>query len=388
MHVGQHLGRVRRLWQSSHALVAIPLGLILVITVADLRTPESISLGPLLVAAPAITTSFAGPRLTGLIGALAVGAHVLISSLQVGLTAVSQISAITGLAILSVFAVFVCWVRDRRQEELAQVRSVAEAAQRALLRPLPHRLGPLHIAYSYLAAEREARIGGDLYAVARTDGRTRVIIGDVRGHGLAAIGEAATLLGAFQEAAHHHATLPALADALDRSVCRYLTQFPEADDEAQEHFITALLLEIPDHGPVARVTHCGHPPPLLIRHGRVTSVVPPHPSPPLGMFVLGPDVRTSHTFTFDAGDTLLLYTDGVVEARDRDRAFYPLEERVTEWARSGPETLVRHLHRDLLDHADRALSDDAALLAIQRSSVPPGERRFSELSSRTDVRRA
>ncbi|MGW5171621.1 hypothetical protein ACWEQ1_30100 [Streptomyces nodosus] len=63
---------------------------------------------------------------------------------------------------------------------MARVRSVAEAAQRALLRPLPDRLGPLHIACSYLAAGKDACIGGDLYAAARTGSRTRLIIGDLR----------------------------------------------------------------------------------------------------------------------------------------------------------------------------------------------------------------
>ncbi|MGW4048474.1 PP2C family protein-serine/threonine phosphatase [Streptomyces sp. NPDC004721] len=326
----------------SRALVANPLALIVAIILADLRSPESVHLGPLLVVAPAITASFGGYRLTGLIGALAVGAQVLLAVLQGGVATTNHISQIIALTILSVFAVIVCLVRDRRTAELAQVPSVSEAAQGALLRPLPDRLGPLHLASSYLAAEKEACIGGDLYAVARTGDRTRVIVGDVRGKGLAAIGEAATLLGSFQEAACHHATLPALAEALDRSVCRCLTGFPVPDEEAQEHFITALLLEIPDHSPVSRVVHCGHPPPFL-RRGHVKPVTSSHPAPPLGMSGLGPETYDTHTFSFHAGDTLLLYTDGFMEARDSSRAFYPLQERVAQWAKSNPKTLVQRL---------------------------------------------
>ncbi|MFI9805864.1 PP2C family protein-serine/threonine phosphatase [Streptomyces sp. NPDC052301] len=90
-----------------------------------------------------------------------------------------------------------------------------------------------------------------------------------------------------------------------------------AQVEGAQHFITGLLLEIPDHGSVARPTCCGHPPPLLISRGQVTRV-PSSPAPPLGMCGLTQDIRTSHTFPFKAGDTLLLYTDGLVEAGDTE----------------------------------------------------------------------
>ncbi|GGU82327.1 hypothetical protein GCM10010211_55390 [Streptomyces albospinus] len=365
-HLGRRLARMQQPWRSSPALLAIPLGLIIVITIVDLRSPQYVHLGPLLVIAPAITASFSGPWATGLIGALAVAAQVVIAVFHGGLTTTNHVAQIIALTVLSVFVVLVCLVRERRKRELARVRSVSEAAQRALLRPVPHRLGPLRFGSSYLAAEEEACIGGDLYAVTRTESGTRVIIGDVRGKGLASVGEAATLLGAFQEAAHQHTTLPALASALDRSVCRYLTHFPEADAEAPEHFITALLLEIPDHEPVARMTHCGHPPPLLVSHGGVTTAESTRPAPPLGMCGLVPDLYTLHEFAFWPGDTLLLYTDGVIEARDHNNAFYPLAERVAQWTRSSPEALVQNIQRDLLAHAEGSLGDDAALLAIQR----------------------
>ncbi|MEU6478188.1 PP2C family protein-serine/threonine phosphatase [Streptomyces sp. NPDC047017] len=368
MHVGRHLASARRRWRSSHALAAIPLGLIVAITLADIRVPQDVHLGPLLVVAPALTTSFAGPRLTGAVGALAVAAQVLIAVLHGGLTTTNHIAQICALTILSVFLVVVCSVRERRALELAQVRSVAEAAQRALLRPLPHRLGHLHIASVYLAAEKEARIGGDLYAVTRAAGSTRVIIADVRGKGLGAIGEAATLLGAFREASQHYAALPDLADALDRSMARHLAQLHETDEQAQEQFVTALLLELPDRSATAQVAHAGHPPPLLIRHGRVTPIDSPHPAPPLGMGELVPGGHDARAFTFAAGDTLLLYTDGVIEARDGDDAFYPLAERVAQWGRCGPEALVQRIRRDLLAHADGTLGDDAAVVAIHRTS--------------------
>ncbi|MER8084793.1 hypothetical protein ABTZ57_06465 [Streptomyces sp. NPDC094048] len=104
--------------------MAIPLVLIVAITLADVRTPQTVHLGPLLVVAPAITTSFAGYRLTALVGALAVGAQALIATVQGGFDE-NHVAQLIGLAFLSVFAVFVRFLRDRRSDELAQVRSVA-----------------------------------------------------------------------------------------------------------------------------------------------------------------------------------------------------------------------------------------------------------------------
>ncbi|GHF16673.1 hypothetical protein GCM10014715_84850 [Streptomyces spiralis] len=368
MHLGQRFAVTWQRWHATRALVLIPIGLIIAITVVDIHTPETVHLGPLLVVAPAITVAMGGVWLTGLIGVLAVVAQVVIAVFHGGLTTPNHICQIIGLTILSMLAVIVCLVRDRRRAELAQVRSVSEAAQRALLRPLPRRLGTLHLSCTYLAAAKEARIGGDLYAVAHTGNHTRMLIGDVRGKGLNAVGEAAALMGAFQEAAHHHATLPALASALDRSACRYSAQFLGSDDEAEEHFITALLLEIPDDGSVARLTHCGHPPPLLISRGQVTSV-PSSAAPPLGLCGLTQDIRTSHTFPFEAGDTLLLYTDGLAEARDSSGAFYPLEERLAQWTKCHPDTLLECVQHDLLAHTGGALRDDAAMLAVRRTAT-------------------
>ncbi|MFD4956549.1 PP2C family protein-serine/threonine phosphatase [Streptomyces sp. NPDC058451] len=129
------------------------------------------------------------------------------------------------------------------------------------------------------------------------------------------------------------------------------------------------MLEIPDSSPVIRMINCGHPPPLLIRSGHTTHPMSPDPAPPLGMWELGSDGHATHTSSFRPGDTLLLYTDGVVEARDSSRTFYPLEQRVALWTRSSPRALVQRIEQDLCAHADRALADDAALLAIQR--IPP-----------------
>ncbi|MGW1163022.1 PP2C family protein-serine/threonine phosphatase [Streptomyces sp. NPDC002513] len=361
-------------WQPTRALMMIPVALIVVITVVDVATPN-IVLGPLLVIAPAITPWFAGPWETGGIGALAVAAQAFIGwhlGVQYSRDLLVQVFA---LAALSLLIVFFSVMRGRHRRQLAQVRSVAEAAQHVLLWPLPRRLGPLQLACLYLAAEEEAEIGGDLYAAARTDSAARVMIGDVRGKGLPAIGEAALLLGAFREAAHQHAALPQLAASLERSVARYLADF-EPEDEAGERFVTALLLEIPDDEPVIRMTSCGHPAPLLLGPDNMVSVSNLHPAPPLGVGMTNPGEYTLYVLPFDCGNTLLLYTDGVIEARDRNGTFYPFAERAAQWSDNTPEALLHHIERDLLAHTGGSLGDDVALIAIRRAPTAyPSHRR-------------
>ncbi|MEW2286093.1 PP2C family protein-serine/threonine phosphatase [Streptomyces sp. NPDC047841] len=357
--------RLRQPWRSVHALLALPVVLIVVITIVDLRLPWDIHLGPALVIAPALTPSFAGPRVTAGVGALAVGGQLLIGTHRGGLATSNHMVQLVTLVILVVLTVVYSVLRERRQAQLAQVRTVAEAAQHVLMWPLPEQIGPLRIASLYLAAEDEAQIGGDLYAATVSDGSVRLLIGDVRGKGLPAIGEAALLLGSFRESAHRRIPLAELATRLDQSVTRYAADL-ESPEEEGERFATALLLDIPERGPVT-MTSCGHPPPLLLSPGHVVTVPSLHPAPPLGVHAAAE--HTLDVFSFEPGDTLLLYTDGVMEARDEHNRFYPLADRVVRWTEDSPEALMHRLRRDLLAHAGGRLGDDAALIAVHRTPV-------------------
>ncbi|WP_229375352.1 PP2C family protein-serine/threonine phosphatase [Streptomyces spirodelae] len=347
--------------------MALPLGLIAVVTVVDILAPPHVHLGPLLVAAPAVTAAIGGPRLVVLVGAVATAAQLAIGVTRRGwLTVNHQMQLLALVVVTAVIAVFVT-LRERQQREMTQVRSVSEAVQRVLLRPLPPSLGPLRVASVYLAADAEAQVGGDLFAAARTGGQTRVIIGDVRGKGLSSVSDAALLLGAFREAAHQHAELSPLTRYLERSVSRDLAELAEADRASEEDFITAAVVEIPDDRAVVRLVNCGHPPPLLVRGRDVTPLRTDQPETPLGLGDLAPSDYRTDTFPLGDNDLLLLYTDGVVEARDAAGVFYPLVERLTAWAGDDAETLVRRLKHDLLAHSGGSLGDDAAIVALQRT---------------------
>ncbi|MEU3374221.1 PP2C family protein-serine/threonine phosphatase [Streptomyces sp. NPDC006660] len=372
-----------------HAVMAVPFAMIALVTVGDLLAPPDVHLGPFLAAAPAVTASFAGPRATALIGAVAVLAQVIVSMVRGSVTDLNHTFQIITLVLISVCVTVFAHLREVHEKELVQLRSVAEAAQQVVLRPLRERLGPLRVASVYLAAAAEARIGGDLYAAARTAGGTRLIIGDVRGKGLEAVGDAALVLGAFRASAHQEADLPSLAAYLERAVAPGLEGVraphpgpepgPGSDgdapadsyaDDPGESFITAALLDIPDSGRALSLVNCGHPPPLLLRGGRVISLDVDQPAPPLGLVEFAATRLGAQSFPFEPGDILLLYTDGVLEARDERGVFYPLTERAAAWRGAGPRALLSYLRDDLLAHAPTgALGDDAAMVAVER--LPP-----------------
>ncbi|MET8165698.1 PP2C family protein-serine/threonine phosphatase [Streptomyces sp. NPDC005329] len=354
-------------------LLAVPVALILLVTVVDVLAPAGVHLGPFLVAAPAVTASFAGPRPTACVGALAVLAQVVVAAVRTSLVDLNHTFQLITLILMSAFATVFAARRERRERQLTQLRSVATAAQEVVLKPLPQRIGPLRIASVYLAAQSEAQIGGDLYAAARTEQGTRIIIGDVRGKGLEAVGDAALLLGAFRSAAHRQADLSALVTFLEGTVSSDLDD-PAAPDvvteDRGEAFITAVVMDIPDDEPVLRLINCGHPPPLLLRGGQVGLLETRQPAPPLGLTEFVRTDLTAEAFAFEPGDIALLYTDGVIEARDRAGTFYPLAERVIGKAAKGPDALLAYLRKDLMRHVGDHLGDDAAMVAIERMPRP------------------
>ncbi|MEV0231785.1 PP2C family protein-serine/threonine phosphatase [Nonomuraea sp. NPDC050786] len=358
-------GRPYRLLLARPKIIAVPLSMVVAIALTDLLTPRSVHLAPLLVAAPAVTASFAGPWVTAAIGVLALASEVFIDVHHHLMSNQDVQAGLVGFALVSLFVVLFALVRERQRRELTQVRSVATAVQTALLRPVPERLGPLHLASAYLAAEAEAQIGGDIYAAVRTPHGTRLIIGDARGKGLPAISEAAALLGAFREAARRRAELPDLVADLEESF-DLLCQGEGEEQAYGESFVTAAIVDIPDERPVLTIASCGHPPPLLLRDGLAVSLDCSRPAPPLGLGGLGEAQSMLTSFPFEQDDILLLYTDGVIEARDATGTFFPLAQRAALRTEERPDALLKGICHDLLAHVGGRLGDDAALIAIRR----------------------
>lgn len=241
-------------------------------------------------------------------------------------------------------------IRERREARLRRLTVIAEAAQRAVLRSTPTAIGTVGVATRYVSATEEAMVGGDLYEVAATPYGVRVIVGDVRGKGLPAVQTAASVLGAFRQAAFVEPDVAALAREIDDVVARLI------DDE---EFVTAILLEL--HEDSVRVANCGHHPPLLVDPDGARLLDTGEPTTPIG---LHPDPVLVE-LPWQATARLLLFTDGLVEARDATGAFFPLEtEAVVLSARSLDESLEELLAR-LRAYAGRRLPDDVALVLVE-----------------------
>ncbi|MFF4016855.1 PP2C family protein-serine/threonine phosphatase [Streptomyces sp. NPDC001843] len=265
--------------------------------------------------------------------------------------------------------------------ELRQARRAAGAAQSVLLRPPPPRLDGLSIAAAQLSADRGAAIGGDLYEAVATEHGVRVVMGDVRGHGLSAIGTAAAVLGSFREAAHDEPGLDRVLRRLDRALARHLRERARAEHPASgqvpdtpvaEEFVTVLLLEIDRDGEV-RALNCGHPWPYLLSGARVEPLTRADPLPPLGPFPLPPDLPVLECGQLPPGETLVLYTDGAEDARDARGRFFSLPTALSEALHAHsvtPQTILRRVFTALLRHTGGTPADDVALLVVRNDRDP------------------
>jgi serine phosphatase RsbU (regulator of sigma subunit) len=266
--------------------------------------------------------------------------------------------------------------------ELRQARRVARAAQSVVLRPLPPRLDGLNLAAAQLSAERGACVGGDLYEAIATEHGVRVVMGDVRGHGLAALGTVAAVLGSFREAAHDEPGLDGVLRRLDRALARHLREraraehpahgAPDPDHPVAEEFVTVLLLEIDRTGEV-RALNCGHPWPYRLSGTRVEPLARAEPLPPLGPFPLPAELEARACGRLVPGEFLVLFTDGVEDARDGRGRFFPLPKALRDVVRDHPvsaQTVLGALFTALLHHTAGTPTDDLALLVLRNDRNP------------------
>lgn len=342
------------------AALLSPVIVTIIITVLAFSTPREFAFSRLLPAAPALAAAMWPVLPTILLGVFCLLVMIGLSFAYTDLGTSYTAAAIIAVTLAAAYA---SHVRRQREETLLHVRLVADAAQKVLLRPLPRRIEDVEIESLYVAAQEQARIGGDFYEAVDTPFGVRLLIGDVRGKGLTAVGAASAVINSFREAVYDEPDLRGVVHRLEASISRHSAAFPALD--LPERFATALIAEIPHGGGHVRILNCGHPPPLLVRRGEIRIVEPTIPSPPLNLASLIGDHYCVDTLVFAPGDQLLLYTDGVTETRGRDGEFFPLPEWMRRQSPTPPRELLARLHRDLLHYSGGRLEDDIAVLAVR-----------------------
>jgi hypothetical protein len=272
--------------------------------------------------------------------------------------------------------------------------------------PASTQVGRLCIESRHLPATQGG--GGDIHDVMATPFGIRLLIGDVMGTGQPANRTGLSVLNAWRELARTEPSLAGVAVRLHAMIAR---------SEHPDRFVTALLVNFPraadpgapgdlgapgdaghggheghgghgglTSGPWAELVCCGHPPPLLLRGGSAAFVELPA-APPLGLLDLAGGWCKTSMIPIGVGDRLLLYTDGVSEARDAAGRFFPLAERTAqalppEDRQLGPRDITGDItgRPHLLDalvtsldaHVGDRVTDDILLLLVTMRSGSPG----------------
>jgi serine phosphatase RsbU (regulator of sigma subunit)/anti-sigma regulatory factor (Ser/Thr protein kinase) len=245
---------------------------------------------------------------------------------------------------------------------------IATTLQDALL-ALPERISGLRFAYRYHSAAEAALVGGDFYDVFELDfGLLGVTVGDMSGKGL----DAAVMTSLVKHTVRAHAVEKGKTPAdIVRMASRVLHM-----QSHLEHFATVFFAILDRRD--GRLVYCnaGHPAPAILRGERQITELPPN-SPLNGAF---PDMPFADSETYlETEDVLLLYTDGLVEARRGQTLFG--ESRLTALLQRcyglEPEQLVESVAGAVDEFAGGRLNDDLALLALRREELPgPTQQKF------------
>jgi serine phosphatase RsbU (regulator of sigma subunit) len=340
--------------------LALPALFVLGGVAADIFAPQPYYGLPLLAAAPLVgCVGLRSHRSSVAIAAAACLASIVVD-LLIGRPASATLVDLGVVALIGILGLWVNRLMSRQSGRLTESRDIAEAAQRAVLPVPPTQIGSLSVVARYEAAQAEARIGGDLYAVQDTPFGVRAIVGDVVGKGMRAVPAVSAVLGAFREGAESAPDLAALAQRLEHALERDC----HAGGDEPECLTTVLLAEIPAESDKITLLSKGHPAPFLVQKGEVTRLEPTAPDPPLGTGLADAiPGATPEIFPLASDAIVFMTTDGLLEARNRQGTFYDPEPTLLQ-IRTPPRDIIDSLVRDVSHWTNGERQDDMAILAL------------------------
>ncbi|MFA1540836.1 PP2C family protein-serine/threonine phosphatase [Actinomadura monticuli] len=209
------------------------------------------------------------------------------------------------------------------------------------------------------ALEPAYRLGGDTFDYAIAGDTVHFGVFDAMGHDTTAGLTASLAIAAFRNGRIQGGDLIEIGRAIEEVL---------TEQDASGRFVTAVLAELDIRSGVLSWATYGHPPPVVIRKGRWVTTLECQPGTPLGTGLgVAPTLCSEQ---LEPGDRVLLYTDGIVEARDPDKQEFGLHRFIDFLIKrnadglSAPETLRRLVHNILEHHAGR-LDDDATVLLVE-----------------------
>jgi PAS domain S-box-containing protein len=240
---------------------------------------------------------------------------------------------------------------------------VARTLQAALLPPALPDIPSMELAAAYQAGGRGNEVGGDFYDVFEIGRSGWVLaVGDVSGRGPDAAAVTGLVRHALRASAQHDRNPAGMLAVANRLLI-------EQEDHSFERFCTAACAVVRPGDP-ARVTvaEAGHPPLIVVRADGTIESYATGAGPALG--ITDDFSARAQRLTVRAGDLLLLYTDGLTEARNAEGSFFG-EERLghllAQLVRSRPSEVVRRLLDEVTSYCGGELKDDLSLLVAAPS---------------------
>lgn len=313
---------------------------------------HTLSFAAFFAVTPLIVAAVCSWRITALAAATAVGLAVASGGWHHDLGSAHLLVQAAAVGVVGLAAVVVSVVRVRREAAFTQLSVIADLAQRAVLPVLPSATNGVRMATRYQSATSEALVGGDFYDAVILEHDVLVLVGDVQGKGVGAVQQAARVIRAFRQWAGVAPDLATLAWRMNE----YLRPFFH-----DEEFVTAVVLNVAEHG-VLHLVSCGHPRPLLVTGDEVTEVELDDVAAPLGLMEDLP-VITRCNWPVEA--RVLLYTDGLVEARNNAGEFFPPEKIRTALGEPDADRALDTL-LDEVSRYTQGFSDDVALLLLEQ----------------------
>ncbi|MFF4230816.1 PP2C family protein-serine/threonine phosphatase [Streptomyces sp. NPDC001820] len=245
-------------------------------------------------------------------------------------------------------------IEHARQFEQAQ--RTAFKLQRALLTDpgLPH--PNIELATRYLPSGSGSLVGGDWFETVRLHfGRTLLVMGDVMGHGVEAAVDMNSYRSTLREVAANDLPPHRVLRQLDNAISEAATRRPA----------TCLLVRVDPARGMGSFASAGHLPPALFSRDGVAELIDVPVGPPLGTGLGGYEIVSRG---LQQGDTLLLFTDGLVERRRED-----IDASLARLAQvhAGPGSTVDELLDIVLDELDAEhAEDDVAVMAARIRRKP------------------